>query len=92
MSNCELATKAYLQDVLRYALLLYRIYTSGDALTDFVESDLENVVRLFRIFNDGTHGSSERFTHSQLQSIRVRVGDAVPFLGSIISGHAFQSA
>ena len=32
-----------------------------------------------------------QFTHSQLQSIRVRVEDAVSFLENIVSGDAFQS-
>ena len=44
-----------------------------DALEDFVEEDMNNVVQLFRVFNDGTHGSSGRFSHSQLYSIKRRV-------------------
>ena len=92
MSNCELTDQGKPTRRSKIRFLLYRIGILDDALTDFVESDMENVVQLFRIFNDGTHGSSGRFTHSQLQSIRVRVEDAVAFLGNIVSGHAFQSA
>ena len=73
----------------RYLLCRNGIF--DDALTDFIESDMENVVQLFRVFNDGTHGSSGRFTHSQLLSIRTRVEDAVSFLGNIISGNVLQS-
>ena len=72
--------------------LLHRIGISDDAVTDFVESDIDNVVQLFHTFNDGTHGSAGRFTHSQLLSIRARVEDAVFFLADIVSGRAFQSA
>lgn len=64
---------------------------SDDAVSDFVESDMENVVQLFRVFNDGTHGSAGRFQHSQLVAIRARVEGAVSFLWSVITGTAFDA-
>lgn len=62
------------------------------AATDFVEDNMENVVQLFRVFNDGTHGSSGRFEHSQLLAIRARVEGAVSFLWGIITGSTFSDA
>ena len=91
LSNCQLTDKGKPTRRSKIRFLLYRIGILDDALTDFVENDMENVVQLFRIFNDGTHGSTGRFTQSQLQSIRVRVEDGVSFLGNIVSGHVFQS-
>ena len=91
LKNCQLTDQGKPTRRSKIRFLLYRIGILDDAFTDFVESDMENVVELFRVFNDGTHGSSGRFTHSQLQSIRVRVEDAVSFLGNIVSGQAFQS-
>lgn len=63
-----------------------------DAVTAFVDDDLENVVQLFRVFNDGTHGSSGKFSHTQLLAIRGRVENAVSFLWGIITGSAFSAA
>ena len=57
---------------------------ADQALEDFVEDDMENVVQLFRTFNDGTHGSSGRFTHAQLLAIKKRVEGAVTYLWGII--------
>ena len=66
--------------------LLARNGASDDAMTDFVDSDIRDVVELFRVFNDGTHGAPGRFSHAQLLSIRARVEGAVTFLWKIISG------
>lgn len=53
-------------------------------LESFVEEDLENVIALFRDFNDGTHGGSGRFDLVQLVSIKKRVEDAIHFLDRIV--------
>jgi hypothetical protein len=55
-----------------------------DAVEDFVEQDMQNVVELFRYFNDGTHGSAGNFNLTQLGVIRKRVEDAIHFLHKII--------
>lgn len=71
----------------RRAKIRYFLHQRGmddQELEDFVEDDLENVVQLFRTFNDGTHGSSGRFTHAQLLAIKKRVEGAVTYLWSII--------
>ena len=90
LSNCELTQQGTPTRRSKIRFLLYRHGISDNTLTEFVESDIENVVQLFHIFNKGTHGSSGRFTLSQLQSIRVRVEDAVYFLSNIVSGNVFR--
>lgn len=55
-----------------------------DALEAFVEDDMENIVQLFRVFNDGTHGSAGRFDLPQLNAIKKRVEDGIMFLMEII--------
>ena len=90
--NCDLTQQGKPTRRSKICFLLRRIGISDDAATDFIESDIDNVIQLFHTFNDGTHGSAGRFTHSQLVSIRARVEDAVLFLADIISGRAFQSA
>ncbi len=71
---------------------LHQRELADEALENFVEEDLENVVQLFRTFNDGTHGSSGRFTHAQLVAIKKRVEGAVTFLWHIIPQPLRQAA
>lgn len=54
---------------------------------DFVDENVTNVLALFRVFNDGTHGSSGKFGLSKLMSIKIRVEDGITYLCSI-SQHA----
>lgn len=55
-----------------------------EALEDFVEQDMENILELFRVFNDGTHGSAGTFDIPQLKIIRKRVEDAIFFLSRVM--------
>ncbi|NSX55691.1 hypothetical protein [Parasulfitobacter algicola] len=92
LSNCELTPQG---KPTRRAKIKYFLHQQGvgdDAVTDFIEDDMKNVVQLFRVFNDGTHGSSGRFEHAQLLAIRSRVEGAVTFLWSVISGTAFATS
>ena len=50
---------------------------------DFVDEDVKNVLALFRVFNDGTHGSSGKFGFNKLMSIKTRVEDGITYLFSI---------
>lgn len=63
---------------------LQRKGLSIEALEDFVEEDMENIVQLFRVFNEGTHGSAGTFGFAELNSIRKRVEDGIFFLASMI--------
>jgi len=51
---------------------------------DFADADLENVIRLFDEFNEGTHGSAGHFSVSQLRTIKQRVEDALLFLHEVV--------
>lgn len=53
-------------------------------LEEFVEGDLDNVVTLFDVFNEGTHGAAGRFDLHQLSVIKRRVEDAIRFLYGLI--------
>jgi hypothetical protein len=48
-----------------------------------VSEDVDNVLSLFRVFNDGTHGHAGRFDISELTAIRTRVESAVAFLAHL---------
>jgi len=58
---------------------------ADDTLEDFVAKDLENIVELFRVFNDGTHGSAGKFDLHQLSTIKKRVEDGIMFLVQLVN-------
>lgn len=58
---------------------------ADDELEEFVEQDMENIIQLFRIFNDGTHGSAGRFDFKQLAAIKKRVEDGILFLSQLVN-------
>lgn len=90
--NCEVTPQGKPTRRAKVRFFFHRHGIVDDAVTTFVDDDLENVVQLFRVFNDGTHGSSGKFSHSQLLAIRGRVENAVSFLWGIITGSAFSSS
>jgi hypothetical protein len=92
LPDCQLTPQGKPTRRSKIRFFLHRQGISDDAVADFVEDDMENVIQLFQIFNSGTHGESGRFNQSQLLAIRVRVEDAVAFLWSVISGQAFSEA
>jgi hypothetical protein len=63
---------------------LHRQDMLENTLEEFVENDMENIVQLFRVFNDGTHGSAGTFDFPQLNAIKRRVEDGIMFLSEII--------
>jgi hypothetical protein len=64
--------------------LLHRSGKTQSELEEFVENDIGNIVELFRVFNDGTHGSAGTFTFAQLGAIRARVENGIEFLLRVI--------
>lgn len=48
----------------------------------FVESDIDNLLDLFRSLNDGTHGSAGTFGVPQLLRLKKRVEDSILFIAS----------
>lgn len=63
---------------------LHRQGMTEDTLEEFVENDMENIVQLFRVFNDATHGKAGTFDIPQLNAIKTRVEDGIMFLTEII--------
>lgn len=70
----------------RIRYLLWRRGLIGEAREEFVERDMENIVQLFHVFNDGTHGSAGAYTMPQLTSIKKRVEDGIVFLAELTTG------
>ncbi|MBD3630788.1 hypothetical protein [Cyclobacterium sp.] len=58
--------------------LLHR--NQRDALADFTEADIEDIMLLFRDFNNGTHGSAGKYSYDQLLKLKNRVEDSIKYL------------
>ena len=72
----------------RRVKIRYFLHLKGmnqDELEAFVETDMNNVVDLFQVFNEGTHGSAGKFDVAQLRAIRQRVEDGIIFLSGLVS-------
>lgn len=63
---------------------LHRKGMTEEALEEFAEHDMENIIELFQVFNIGTHGSAGTFDLRQLASIKKRVEDGIVYLAEII--------
>ncbi len=84
--DCEVTDRG---NPTRRAKIKYFLRRQGmieDALEDFVEQDMENIVQLFRLLNDGTHGAAGTFDFAQLTAIKQRVENGIMFLTEIIAG------
>ncbi|HEX6455478.1 MAG TPA: hypothetical protein VF009_03045 [Solirubrobacterales bacterium] len=83
VNECRLtdAGRPVRRDKIRY--LLERRANNHESLGQFVDSDIDDVVGLFRIFNDGTHGDAGTFDLAALHALRGRVEGAIQFLSTI---------
>ena len=52
-------------------------------LEEFADQDAQNIIELFDVFNDGTHGSAGRYAVEQLRAIKTRVEDGILYLSRI---------
>jgi len=49
----------------------------------FVEKDIDDILQLFKVFNEATHGAAGKHGFAKLQSIRQRVEGGIMFLAAI---------
>lgn len=52
---------------------------------DFIDSDIDNILELYHVLSDGTHGIAGRYTIIQLETIKTRVEDGIGFLCDIVA-------
>jgi hypothetical protein len=67
----------------KVGFLLRRKGIDEGSIADLVEEDMDNVLSLFREFNNGTHGHAGRFTITQLTALRIRVESAIGFIHAL---------
>lgn len=80
ISDCELTSQGTPTRRTKVKYMLQEHGMTDSALENFIEEDIENILSLFRVFNDGTHGSAGRYGVSQLQLIKQRVENGLQFL------------
>ena len=49
-------------------------------MEEFVNEDVEDILKLFRMFNDGTHGAAGRFDLNELVAVKQRAESGIRFL------------
>lgn len=54
-----------------------------DAIAEFTENDITNVLELFHVLSDGTHGEAGKYSKSKLNAVKKRVEDGLFFLCNI---------
>ena len=55
----------------------------SDSFENFVDSDIDELLSIFRTLNDGTHGSAGRFSIQQLSKLKKRVEDSIKFIAEL---------
>ena len=84
LPNCDLSDRGRPTRRAKLKFILSHGNINADELEDFTERDVDNLLELFRVFNDGTHGSSGRFDLPQLAAIKKRVEDGIYYLTEIV--------
>lgn len=85
MPNCDRTDHGKPTRRSKIKFFLHRKGIEIDVLEEFVEKDMDNIVELFRVFNDATHGSAGKFSLYQLSTIKRRVEDGITFLTQLIN-------
>ncbi len=82
--NCELTpnkTGPSRRAKIRY--LLKKKGADTPEMLGFVEKDIEDILQLFHVFNEATHGAAGKHGFAKLQSIRQRVEGGIMFLAAV---------
>jgi hypothetical protein len=80
LPECDLTPQGTPTRRAKIRFMLRRHELSDDALESFINEDAENIITLFQVFNDGTHGAAGRYGMSQLKLIKQRVENGLQFL------------
>lgn len=81
--SCDRTDKGVPTRRAKVGFLLRRKGIEEESIETLVEEDMDNVLGLFREFNNGTHGHAGRFTITQLNALRIRVESAIGFIHAL---------
>ena len=80
LSSCTWTDDGRLTRRSKLKYLLVRRGMVDDAVEEFVNEDVEDILGLFRMFNDGTHGAAGRFDLNELVAVKQRAESGIRFL------------
>jgi len=83
LASCEFMDDGRLMRRSKLKYLLVRKGLADDAVEEFVNEDVEDILRLFRVFNDGTHGAAGRFSLDELVAVKQRAESGIRFLHTL---------
>jgi len=78
--DCEKTDRGSPTRRAKISFMLNRVGMNDEALVNFIDEDVDNVLSLFHVLNDGTHGSVGKFSLQKLISIKKRSEDGLLFL------------
>ncbi len=90
MPDCVKTTYGQPTRMSKILFLLHREDNARQVVVDFIDKDIDNIMQLFGIFNDGTHGSAGKFEISTLFAIKRRVEDGIIFLTKIANSEIYE--
>lgn len=67
----------------KISFMLLRKSVSAPELATFVDADVENVLELFSVFNQATHGEAGKHGFAKLKAIKQRVEGGIMFLAAV---------
>lgn len=81
-SNCAKTERgnATRKEKIKYML---RNTHMDESVVNFVESDIDNILELFHVLSDGTHGIAGRYDDKKLMQVKKRVEQGIYFLCEI---------
>ena len=82
--NCEKTDRGNATRRWKIKFFLNKKGIELDGADEFIDNDIENILELYHILSDGTHGSAGRYTFNQLKAIKKRVEDGIIFLCNIV--------
>ncbi len=81
--TCELTPNGTPTRRAKIRFLLRRKGTDTPEMLGFVEQDIEDILQLFHVFNEATHGAAGKHGFARLTSIRRRVEGGIMFLAAV---------
>jgi hypothetical protein len=81
--NCERTSQGSVSRRAKIRYLLKKKGADTPEMLGFVEKDIDDILHLFKIFNEATHGAAGKYGFAKLQNIRQRVEGGIMFLAAI---------
>lgn len=82
-ANCELTQQGTPSRRAKIRCLLRKKGADSPEMLGFVDKDIEDILQLFKVFNEATHGEAGKHGFTKLQNIRKRVDGGIMFLAAI---------